>query len=494
MTERTMPAGAIDGGGPGPNAALTARAPREPRSPRSVLALAVIVTCQLMVILDATVVNIALPNIQSSLHFSTTGLSWVLNAYSLTFGGLLLLGGRAGDILGRRRVFTAGVLLFSLASLLGGLATTSGWLLAARAAQGVAAGIASPTALALITTNFAEGPERNRAFGLYAAVSAAGGLLTSWASWRWVLFINVPIGIAGALLAPLFIRESERRPGRFDLAGALTSTTGMAALVYALIRASSAGWSDAVTLGAFAAAAGLLATFLAVELRTDQPITPLHLFANRDRTSAHLIRLLLVAGMWGMFFFLTQFVQEVLGFTPLRAGFAFLPMTAALFVSARLTARLLPRFGTKRLAVAGIAITTAGMAWLSQISAASGYLSAVLGPMVLFGLGVGVPVVTLTMVALSGVEARDSGAASSLVNVGQQVGGALGLAILVTIFGTASRSAARHPLAGVTAEVQARAVLAHGVSSAFTASAVFTACALLVAHTASTAVGSGATG
>jgi EmrB/QacA subfamily drug resistance transporter len=486
MTERTMPAAAVGDGGADPGAAAAAQAPR------TILALAVIVTCQLMVVLDATVVNIALPNIQSSLHFSATGLSWVLNAYSLTFGGLLLLGGRAGDILGRRRVFTAGLLLFSVASLLGGLATSSDWLLAARAVQGVAAAVASPTALALITTNFAEGAERNRAFGLYAAVSAAGGsvgliaggLLTSWVSWRWVLFINVPIGIAGALLAPLFIRESERRPGRFDVTGALSSTAGMASLVYALIRASSSGWSDGLTVGAFAAAAALLTLFVANELRTDQPITPLHLFADRNRSSAHLIRLLLVAGMWGMFFFLTQFVQEVLGFTPLQAGLAFLPMTAALFCSARLTTRLLPRFGAKPLAITGIAITTAGMAWISRISETSGYLGGVLGPMLLFGVGVGVPFVTLTLIALSGVAPRDSGAASSLVNVGQQVGGALGLAILVTVFGSATRSAAQHPLAGVGAELQAHAIMAHGVSTAFTASAVFAACALLVALTA----------
>ncbi len=457
------------------------------RTAYPVLTLAVIVACQMMVIVDATVVNIALPSIQRSLHFSATGLSWVLNAYTLTFGGLLLLGGRAGDILGRRRVFVAGILLFSLASLLGGFATSAGWLLAARALQGVGGAIASPTALALITTNFAEGPERTRAFGLYAAVSAAGasfglivgGMLTSWVSWRWVLFVNVPIGVAIALLAPLFVNESERNPGRFDLAGALTSTAGMASLVYGFIRAAASGWGDRVTLGAFAAAVVLLASFVLVELGSEQPITPLHLFANRNRSSAHLIRLLLIAGMFGMFFFITQFVQEVLAFSPLRAGLAFLPTTVTLYGSARLAARLLPRFGPKPLMVGGIAVTTVGMLWLTQVSATTGYVPGLLGPLLLFGIGMGFPFVTLTLVALSEVEPRDTGAASSLVNVVQQLGGSLGLAILVTVFGTASRAAAAHPLAGVAQRVQAQEILVHGIGSAFSTASVFTACALL---------------
>jgi len=464
------------------------------RRRRPGLTLAVIVACQLMVILDMTIVNIALPQIQTSLHFSPTSLSWVLNAYTLTFGGLLLLGGRAGDILGRRRVFIAGILLFSLASLLGGLAPSSGWLLLARALQGVGGAIASPTALALIATNFEEGAARNRALGVYAAVSSAGaslglmagGMLTSWLSWRSVLFVNVPIGIAIALVAPLFIEESERREGRFDLAGALTSTAGMASLVYGFIRASTSGWSDGVSRVAFAAAVVLLALFLSIELRSRQPITPLHLFTNRNRSSAHAIRLLLVAGMFGMFFFLTQFVQDVLGFSPLRAGFAFLPLTIALFGSARLASRLLPRLGAKRLTVAGVALTTAGMVWLSQISAGGGYLSGVLGPMLLFGLGVGFPFVALTVLALSGVEPRDTGAASSLVNVMQQVGGSLGLAILVTVFGTASRGAASQSVAGASTATKVRDVLATGISSAFTASTVLIACSLLLAVVAIT--------
>src|SRR6266496_1594171 len=312
------------------------------RRDRRGVALAIVLCAQLMIILDLTVVNIALPSIAHGLHFSAPSLSWVLNAYTLTFGGLLLLGGRAGDILGRRRVFVSGILLFALASLLGGLATSSAWLLAARALQGVGGAIASPTALALITTNFAEGRARNRAFGVFAAVSGsgaaigllAGGMLTSWLSWRWVLFVNVPIGILIALLAPLYIAESERHPGRFDLGGALTSTAGMTALVYGFIRAAQDGWSEPVTVGSFAAAAFLLAIFLSIETRTRQPITPLHMFANRNRAGSYGVMLALAAALFGMFFFLTLFVQDVLGYSQLRAGLAFLPGSAAIIGTA----------------------------------------------------------------------------------------------------------------------------------------------------------------
>src|SRR6266704_550021 len=316
------------------------------------LTLTVIAASQLMVVLDATIVNIALPHIQSALHFSTTSLSWVLNAYTLTFGGLLLLGGRAGDILGRRRVFGAGIVVFTAASLAGGLAQAAGWLLAARAAQGVGGAIASPAVLAMITASFADGRERARALGIYTAVVMGGGslglvlggVITEWVSWRWVLFINVPIGVLVALAAPLFLPETGRQPGHFDVTGALTSTAGMVSLVYGIIRAAAAGWSDRVALGAFAAAVMLLAGFLYHESRARQPITPLRLFADRRRAGSFLTRLLVVAGMFGMFFFLTQFVQEILGFSPLRAGISFLPMTAALFGVSRLSPRLVSRF------------------------------------------------------------------------------------------------------------------------------------------------------
>ena len=470
------------------------------------LTLTVIAGAQLMVVLDATIVNIALPHIQSALHFSTTSLSWVLNAYTLTFGGLLLLGGRAGDILGRRRVFIAGILVFTLASLLGGLATSAGWLLAARALQGVGGAIAAPTALALITTNFEEGEERNRAFGVFGAVAVAGGalglllggVLTSWLSWRWVLFVNVPIGILLAAVAPLYINESERRPGRFDLGGALTSTAGMAALVYGFIRAAQNGWSDPGTIGSFVAAVVLLAVFYSIETRTRQPITPLHMFRDRDRAGSYAIMLALAAAMFGMFFFLTLFVQGVLGYSPLRAGFAFLPITAAIIVTSQFSARSLPRLGPKRLMATGAVLAVLGLAWQTQVSVSSGYVDGILGPMLLFGLGMGLLFVPLTIVAVSGVAPHESGAASSLLNVMQQVGGSLGLSILVTVFGTASRNEAANQVARFLADAtpQLRAqfqqtgrlpaayadqVLAHGISTAFQLSVVFAALALAVA-------------
>jgi EmrB/QacA subfamily drug resistance transporter len=465
----------------------------------------VIAASQLMVVLDATIVNIALPHIQQALHFSTTSLSWVLNAYTLTFGGLLLLGGRAGDILGRRRVFITGILVFSLASLLGGLATSSGWLLAARALQGVGGAIASPTALALIATNFAEGRERNRALGVFAAVSVsgaaigllAGGMLTEWLSWRWVLFVNVPIGLLLALAAPRYITESERQPGRFDFAGALTSTAGMVALVYGFIRSAQEGWSDTLTIGSFAVAVLLLVAFVSIETRTRQPITPLHMFRNRNRAGSYAIMFALAAAMFGMFFFLTLFVQNVLGYSPLRAGAAFLPITAALILTSQIAARSLPRLGPARLMGVGAVLAAAGLLWLSQVSATSGYLDGILGPMLVFGLGMGLLFVPLTIVAVSGVSREESGAASSLLNVMQQVGGSLGLSILVTVFGTASRNAAKDQvaqfLANATPALRAQFqqtgqlpapyagnVLSHGISTAFELSVVFAALALVV--------------
>ena len=459
-----------------------------PSRRRPGIALTIVLGAQLMVILDATVVNIALPNIQHGLHFSTTGLSWVMNAYALTFGGLLLLGGRAGDILGRRRVFLAGIALFTLASLAGGLATSASWLIAARAVQGSGAAIASPAALSLVVGAFPEGRERNRALGRYAAVSMGGaslglvlgGLITEWVSWRWVLFINVPVGILVVLIAPLFINETARQPGHFDLTGALTSITGMASLVYAFIRAASAGWSDRLTLGALAIAGIALGLFLLTETSARQPITPLRLFADRSRSSSYLARMFLVAGMFGMFFFLTQFLQDILGFSPLRAGVAFLPMTIIVFAVSRLSARLLGRLAPGPLTVAGTLPVIAGMAWLSRISPGTAYLPGVLCPMLLFGFGLGIAFVPLTTMALAGVRPEDSGAASGMVNVTQQVGGALGLAVLVTVFGAASRAAARRPAAGLTGLARAHDALVAGMAHAFTLSTIFDVCALLV--------------
>ncbi len=445
-------------------------------------------SAQLMIILDATVVNIALPHIQTSLHFSPTSLSWVMNGYTLTFGGLLLLGGRAGDILGRRRVFCAGIGLFTLASLAGGLSTSAGMLLAARAVQGAGGALAAPAVLALIVSGFPEGRERTRALGIYMGVITGGsslglvlgGVITEWLSWRWVLFINVPIGIAVVLVAPLFVAETPRQAGRFDLAGAVTSTAGVALLVYGFVRAAASGWDDRLALGAFGAAAVLIAVFLAIEARARQPITPLRLFADASRSGSFVARLLLIAGMFGVFFFLTQFLQRVMGFSPLRAGVAFLPLSAALFVMSRTAPRLMPRLGAKPLMVLGMMPAIASLAWLSRVSPATGYWSGVFGPMMLLGIGLGLVFVPLTTASLAGVAPADSGAASSMVNVMQQVGGALGLAVLVAVFGTASRNAARHPLPGLTAAAQAQHVLAHGTAAAFGLAAILDVCSLAV--------------
>ncbi|WP_199819830.1 MFS transporter [Streptomyces sp. NRRL S-118] len=470
------------------------------------IALLVIASCQLMVVLDITIVNIALPHIQSDLNFSTTNLSWVVNAYTLTFGGLLLLGGRAGDILGRRRVFIFGVLLFVLASLLGGLAQTSWQLLAARALQGVGGAIASPTSLALISTTFEEGPERNRAFGVFAAVSAgggaigllAGGMLVSWLDWRWVFFVNVPIGLLIALAAPRWIRESERHPGNFDVIGALSSTLGMVLLVYGFIRAAQEGWGDPLTVASFGAAVVILALFVFVERRSRQPITPLHMFADRNRAGTYGIMLCLAAAIFGMFFFLTLFVQNVLGFSPLAAGLAFLPVSAIIAVGAGLASQLLPKYGPKPFMVVGALLAAVGLAWLTLTDVNSTYLGSILGPMLVFGMGMGMQFVSLTLMALSNVPTQESGAASGLLNVMQQVGGSLGLSILVTVFGTANRNEAENQVRAYLSQATpaerlrfqqtrelpppwADQVLTSGVSAAFIVAAVFAAVAAVIA-------------
>ncbi len=451
------------------------------------LVLAVILTAQLMVVLDATIVNIALPDIQSSLHFSAANLSWVVNAYTLTFGGLLLLGARAGDILGRRRTFILGLTIFTVASLAGGFATSAGLLLAARAVQGIGGALASPSALALLLTMFPEGRERTRAIGLYTAVSIggaavgliAGGMLTQWVSWRWVLFVNVPIGLVVVLLARRALVETPRQSGKFDFTGALTSTFGMAALVYGFVHAASDGWVNAGTIASFVIGVGLLVGFVLTELRAPSPITPLRLFANRNRASSYLARLFLVAGMMGMFFFLTQFLQDVLHYSPLKSGFAFLPLTVAVFTTSQLSARvLMERLGARVLMIGGITVSTAGLLWLTQLSPTSSYL-ALLGPLLMFGGGNGLAFVPLTTASLAGVEPRDAGAASGLVNVMQQVGGSLGLAVLVTVFGTASKHALAHPIAGTAAQQQIHAFVV-GAQAGFWTAAGFLAATLVL--------------
>jgi EmrB/QacA subfamily drug resistance transporter len=442
--------------------------------------LATILTCQIMVVLDATIVNIALPDIRGALHFSAANLSWVVNAYTLTFGGLLLLGARAGDILGRRVTFILGVGLFTVASLVGGFAQNSGELLAARAVQGVGGALASPSALALLMTMFAEGRERTHAIGLYTAVSVggsavgllAGGVLTQYASWRWVLFVNVPIGVAVVLSTWRYVGETPRARGTFDLVGALTSTVGMTALAYGFVHAATGAWTGPETIAAFSVGVVLLASFVLTEVRAASPITPLRLFADRNRATSYVARLLMVAGMMGMFFFLTQFLQEVLGYSPLKTGVAFLPITVVLFASSQLTARtLIERFGARPLMLVGVALSTLGMLWLTQLSESSTYVS-LLGPLVTFGLGNGLAFVPLTNASLSGVRPSDAGAASGLVNVMQQLGGSLGLAILVTVFGSGSRSV-RHQPHGLTGSALAQHALTVGSEHAFEVATAF---------------------
>jgi EmrB/QacA subfamily drug resistance transporter len=421
------------------------------------LALVVIATAQLMVVLDATIVTVALPHIQQALGFSGSGLEWVVNAYALALGGLLLLGGRAGDLLGRRRMFVAGLLLFSAASLAGGLATSQTWLLAARAVQGAGGAIVAPAALALIATTFPEGPRRSRAMGVYAAMSVAGaavgliagGLLVTYASWRWVMFVNVPIGVVVALAAPAVLPAARRlSAGRFDLPGAITGSAALAALVYGLSSAATSPdgtshWGDANVVVALAASAVLLAAFAVIETRSRHALLPLRLLRNRDRVGAYLIMLGVGTAAFGVFFFLSLFLQDVWGYSALRTGVAFLPLTAAMFVASGAAAALVPRIGARPLLLAGAAATAWGLFWLSRLTEHSTYLGALLGPTLVVAAGLGLLIVPLQLVALNRVPHAEAGAAASLVNVGRQVGGSIGLAVLGTVAWTVVADTAR---------------------------------------------------
>jgi EmrB/QacA subfamily drug resistance transporter len=424
------------------------------------LALVVIATAQLMVVLDATIVNVALPHIQQALGFSGSGLEWVVNAYAVTFGGLLLLGGRAGDILGRRRVFVFGLLLFSGASLLGGFATSQWWLLTARAVQGAGGAVIAPTALALITTNFPEGGERNRAFGVYAAMAGAGsaaglllgGILTTYLSWRWVLFVNVPIGIVVAAAAPRVLNESPRRPGRIDVAGAVTGCGGVALLVYGLSKAATGAdgvshWGNAQVLASLAASVVLLVSFVLIERRSSRPLLPMRVLADRNRSGAYLIMLCIATGLFGLFFFLTLFIQDVLDYSAIRTGVAYLPFAVGVVIASGLASQLVPRIGPRPLIVAGAAAVAGGMFWFSRLTEHVGYAGHLLGPQLVSSFGLGLVFVPLALVALHNVAEQDSGVASSLLNTAQQVGGAIGLALLGTVAWTTVADSARSQVA-----------------------------------------------
>jgi len=464
-------------------------APGASARPHPTLVLGVILATYLMIVLDASVVITALPSVGESLDFSPAGLSWVQSSYALTFGGLLLLGARIGDIHGRRRTFIAGVALFTVASFLGGLAQTQGWLLGARALQGVGAAIAAPATLALLTTTFREGPERTRALAAYSAVAGGGGsvglvlggMLTDWISWRWGLWINVPVGLVLVWLAPRVLAETERRPGRFDLPGASASTVGMTALVYGFVRAAEVGWRDALTLASFAAAAALLVTFVAIERRAPQPVTPLRLFASRQRAGAYGARMLLVGGMFSMFFFLSQYLQGVRSLSPLEAGMAFLPMTAVMFSMVRFVPRLSARWGDERLLMAGVSVALAGMTWLSRLDESTPFFAGIALPLVLLGIGMGGALAPLTAAGIAGVDRVDAGAASGVVNAAQQLGVSLGVSVLVTVVAAAGgATSGRLPTIGLALDGSARAELAQAVATALTGSAVLLALGLAV--------------
>ncbi|MBW4029752.1 MAG: MFS transporter [Acidobacteria bacterium] len=404
------------------------------------IALAVIVACQLMFVLDATVVNIALVPIQNTLHFSTANLAWVIDAYSLAFGGLLLLGGRAGDVYGRRRLLMGGLALFTTASLVGGLATSATMLLMARAVQGIGAAMAAPSTLSLISSIYEEGPARNRALGVFTAVSAGGGslglilggALTSWVSWRWVLMINVPIGIVVIALAPRFVPEPPRNGGRLDIRGAALVTSGLGAVIYGFIRLAEQG-SRSVTLGTFAVGAALLVSFVRAEQKVEQPLFPLRLMASRTRASSYLDMMLVPGVMYGVFYFVSQYLEGTLHFSAIRAGFAFLPLTAMIFTLSRITPRLVTRMGARPLLLFGLATLSVAAFWISRAHASDGYFVSLFGPLLLFGLGAGTSFLPLSITILGGVPREDAGAASGMLQTMQQTGGALGVAILSTV-------------------------------------------------------------
>jgi EmrB/QacA subfamily drug resistance transporter len=479
--------------------AAAQRPGREPASTagsrRPGLALMVISLAQLMLVLDELIVNTALPHIQRALHFSGTGLEWVVTGYAVTFGGLLLLGGRSGDILGRRRMFVAGIGLFTFASLAAGLATQSWLLIVARMLQGTGAAVAAPAALSLIAVTFPEGRLRTRALGVYAAMTGmggaigviAGGLLTTNASWRWVFFVNVPVGLLLAVGARFAIPESERYRRRWDVPGAVTGTAGFALLIYGLTRGATgpdgvSHWADPATVGALAAAAVMLAVFLVIEGRTAQPLLPLWIFADRNRAGVYLILLCLAATFFGMFFFLTLFTQVVWGYSALRGGLAWLPFIGGFIVTAGLCTRLVPRFGARVPITAGALIAPVGTFWLSRVHEHSQYLTGVALPLIVFAAAAGLIFVPLTMTLVAGIKDEHAGVASSMFNAGQQVGGAVGLAVIGSVAWSVVSNHARAAGSGAAAAGPAYGhALASGVTAALTIGAAATLLALAVA-------------
>jgi EmrB/QacA subfamily drug resistance transporter len=429
-----------------------------PRVRHTTAILAIILVSYFMILLDNSIIFTALPKIHAAMRFSPAGLAWVQDAYTLVFGGLLLLGARAGDLLGRRRVFIVGLAVFALASLLVGLAPAGWWLITARGVQGIGAAIVAPSSLSLLTATFTGRRERAKAVALFGATAGIGaslglvigGACADWVSWRAGFFLNVPVGAAMIVLAPRFLPESARSRGRFDLTGAASATFGVGALVYGIIHSADAGWGAGTTVVAVAAGAALLAVLVLAENRASEPVMPLRLFASRIRAGAYLARMLYMGAMIGFFFYVTQYLQGVLGFSAFQAGVAFFPMTVVNFAVAMAIPKLTARLGQAIPLAAGVALTLAGMAWLAQVQMLSSYWTAVAVPMVLIGAGQGLAFAPLTSAGIAGIGAADAGAASGLVNTFHQLGMALGLSVLV-----AASASSGHGLASTAAVLAA---------------------------------------
>ncbi len=407
------------------------------------LALILLAAAQFVVVLDASIVNVALPTIGKALDFSQENLSWIVNAYVLTFGGFLLLGGRTADLLGRRRVFMAGLMLVAVASLAAGFAATEAQLIAARAAQGLGAAIISPAALSIVTTIFSDGAERNKALGVWGAVAGAGGaagvllggILTDGLGWEWVLWVNVPVSLIAFVLTPRLIAESRasEEARSFDVAGAITVTAALSILVYAVVDAERAGWGSSKTLGLIALALVFLAAFIAIELRARKPLVPFSIFRIRTLTGANIVGLLVGASLFSMFYFISLYMQQVLGYSAIHAGLSYLPLALTIMASAGIASGMVTKFGYKPILAVGLLFIVAGLTWFSRISVGGGFTTDILGPSLLAATGLGFSFVTTTIAAVSGVEERESGLASGLINTSQQIGGALGLAVLSSI-------------------------------------------------------------
>jgi EmrB/QacA subfamily drug resistance transporter len=445
------------------------------------IALILLCTAQFVVVLDASIVNVALPTIGDALNFTESSLPWVVNAYVLTFGGFLLLGGRLADLLGRRRIFMAGLILFALASLAGGLAANSGQLIAARAVQGLGAAILSPAALSIVATTFKDGAERNKALGIWGAVAGSGGaagvllggVLTEGLGWEWVLWVNVPIGIAAAAVAPRLIAETrdEGEVRHFDVAGATTITLGLSALVFALLDAESAGWGSAQTIGTLIGAAVMLAAFVAIERRSRAPLVPFSIFRRSTITGANVAGLMVGASLFSMFFFISLYMQQVLGYSPIKAGLSYLPLAISIILSAGIASALVTKVGFKPILAAGMVLIAIGLLWFSQVSVHGTFLADILGPSLFAAVGLGFAFVPVTIAAVSGVEDREQGLASGLINTSQQVGGALGLAILAAVAN------------GIIGSSHDPAKLTEGFQTAFAVGAVFAVLGLIATLT-----------